>query len=304
LQDRGVHRLTSALALFLGLTAAVLSPVSVSTQTGGDAFLEMANTERAFAARAMVVGWKQSFLEFFADSAVGFDGGAGPAKDQIRKNPDPPAGFQLLWEPRFGDIAASGDLGWLTGPSTSINPARQPSTRYGTYSSVWKRQADGTFKVVLDVGVNAPGQVEFVSGLTRADRSDRYVGDDTLQAATQALALADAGVNANGGGNREGLLAMLARDGRVHRVGWMPLIGRAAADIWVNNDGDRVRGTTRFAEVAASRDLGYTWGSYSAPALIRNGQPVAAESGYYVRVWTRNGDGSWKIALDVLQPGA
>jgi hypothetical protein len=47
---------------------------------------------------------------------VGFDGQSGPAKDQIRANPDPPADLQLIWEPRFGDIAASGDLGYLTGP--------------------------------------------------------------------------------------------------------------------------------------------------------------------------------------------
>jgi ketosteroid isomerase-like protein len=251
-----------------------------------------------------VVGWKQSFLEFFADSAIGFDGEAGPAKEQIRKNPDPPAGFQLLWEPRFGDIAASGDLGWLTGPSTSINPARQPSTRYGAYSSVWKRQADGTFKVVLDVGVNAPGQVEFAPGLTRANRSDRYAGNDTMEAATQSLARADAGVNAVSIGSRDGLLGMLAPDGRIHRPGWAPFIGPQAAATWLSTDPDARRNVTRFAEVAASRDLGYTWGSYSAPAIIRNGEPVAAESGHYARVWARFRDGSWRIALDVLQPGA
>lgn len=62
--------------------------------------LQMVEAERAFAARALVAGWKQSFLEYFSDAAIGFDGGAGPARDQIRKNPDPPPDFQLLWEPR------------------------------------------------------------------------------------------------------------------------------------------------------------------------------------------------------------
>jgi ketosteroid isomerase-like protein len=256
-------------------------------QQARDPFLEMADTERTFAARAKDVGWKQSFLEFFADDAVGFDGGAGPAKEQIRKNPDPPRDFQLLWEPRFGDMAASGDLGWLTGPSTSINPARP--TRYGTYSSVWKRQADGTFKVVIDVGTTTPGPVTFAPGLTRANQADRYAGTDTVQAATQALALADAGVNANAIASREGMLSVLAVDGRLHRNGWDPFIGRAAVEIGLNKDPELAR-TTRFAEVAASRDLGYTWGT--------------AGSGHYARVWRRNRDGAWRVALDVYLPGA
>ena len=67
----------------------------------------MVDAERAFAERALVVGWKQAFLEFFADSAIGFDGEqVGLAKEQIRANPDPPKDHQLLWEPRYGDVAA------------------------------------------------------------------------------------------------------------------------------------------------------------------------------------------------------
>src|SRR5215211_6002795 len=75
------------------------------------ALMQMVETERAFAARALVVGWKQSFLEYFADDAIGFDGGVGLAKDQLRATPDPPQDLQLLWEPRYGDVAASGELG-------------------------------------------------------------------------------------------------------------------------------------------------------------------------------------------------
>ena len=39
----------------------------------------MIDAERAFAARALVVGWKQAFLEYFADEAIGFDDGREPA---------------------------------------------------------------------------------------------------------------------------------------------------------------------------------------------------------------------------------
>ena len=266
----------------------------------------MADTERAFAARALVVGWKQSFLEFFADSAVGFDGAAGPARDQIRRNPDPPAGFQLLWEPRFGDISASGDLGFLTGPVTSINPARQPATRYSTYASVWKRQADGTFKVVIDVGATAPGPVEFAPGLMRADRSDRYIGNDTMDAATRALEAADLSLTRTTRVRQSiAYTGLIPIDGRLHRPGVMPLIGEPAARAWLAGQLAYSETLPRFAEVARSRDLGYTWGTYRIPTvLLRGGGSTTGESGFYARVWVRTRDGAWKVALDVVQPGA
>lgn len=70
------------------------------------ALTEMVRAEQTFAARALVVGWKQAFLEYFADTAVGFDGDQiAPAKSLFRKQPDPPKDLRILWEPRYGDIS-------------------------------------------------------------------------------------------------------------------------------------------------------------------------------------------------------
>src|SRR5215510_14821629 len=82
-----------------------------------EALTQMIEVERALAARALVVGWKQAFLEYFSYSAIGFDGGRpGNAREQVSKAPAPPKDLQLIWEPRYGDSAASGELGYLTGP--------------------------------------------------------------------------------------------------------------------------------------------------------------------------------------------
>ena len=256
---------------------------------------QMVETERAFAARALIAGWKQSFLEYFSDSAIGFDGGAGPAKDQIRKNPDPPPEFQLLWEPRYGDIASSGDMGYLTGPSTSINPARGNTPRFSTYASVWKREADGTFKVVMDVGVPTPDFVAFAPGFVRAPQADGYTGSDTADAATRSLTAADATLTrAATASQADAYGGRIADGGRIHRAGVLPLVGETAALAWLRTQPAYSAGENRFAEVARSRDLGYTWGTYAMPQ----------SKGFYTRVWVRRRDGAWKIALDVLQPGA
>ena len=106
----------------------------------------MIETERAFAARALVIGWKQAFLEYFAPDALGFDHGqVGLAREQNRKDPDPPPDLQLIWEPRFGDMAGSGDLGYLTGPVRNVRASRDedgpgiPTTRASGNGSVTAR---------------------------------------------------------------------------------------------------------------------------------------------------------------------
>jgi ketosteroid isomerase-like protein len=259
------------------------------------ALLEMVETERAFAGRAKVVGWKQAFLEYFAEEAIGFDSDqSGPAKDQIRSAPDPPKELQLLWEPRYGDIAASGDLGYLTGPSTSINPARNNGMpRHSNYASVWKRQADRPFKVVMDVGTPTPGPVTFSQGFTRASRDGAFEAPNGLAADMGSLRRADGDLtNAALRSQVDAYRGRLALGARLHRGAVMPLVGEDAIGTWLRAQPAYTQGELRYAEAARSGDLGYTWGRYALPA----------ENGFYVRVWSRAPDGAWKVALDVLQP--
>lgn len=261
----------------------------------------MLATERAFAQRAVDVGWKQAFLDYFADDAVAFAGEAAvPAREGLRQAPDPPAGLQLLWEPRFGDIAASGDLGYLTGPTTTINPARNGGApRYGNYTSIWRRQADGTYKVIIDVGVNTPGEPGFAPGFTRAP-GGRYAGAETDEAAEKALSAADAALNRGATVLQAvGYEGRLADGVRFHRFGLMPVTG-GAATAWLATQAPYGSLESRAAAVAGSRDLGYTWGTYTT----RTGGTANSqgEKGFYVRVWSRRVDGTWVVAVDVLQP--
>jgi ketosteroid isomerase-like protein len=287
-------------AMFL-VAAAIAVRVAAQPAALPQPLSAMVAAERAFAQRATVVGWKQAFLDFFADDATAFDGDKTvPAREQVRQAPDPPKDVQLLWEPRYGDAAASGELGWLTGPSTTINPARNNGApRHGNYASVWKRQPDGTFKVVLDVGVNLPMAAPFAPGFTRAPSNDRYDGADSVTAATRALRDADRALNeANQLSPVEAFTGRLAAGARFHRNGILPLTGDKPILDWLRTQPDWVSGDSRYVEVAQSRDLGYSYGTYATPA--GDGHP--AEKGFYARVWTRGRDGAWRVILDVAQP--
>jgi ketosteroid isomerase-like protein len=262
------------------------------------ALTQMIETERAFAARALVTGWKQAFLEYFAPDALGFsEGQVGLARDQIAKNPDPPPDLQLIWEPRFGDISGSGDLGYLTGPVRNVRASRDAGRpRHSNYTSIWKRQRDGSFKVVMDVGINTPNPVSFAPGFTRASQKNRFTGDydDT----TPPLGAADGLLNAElrrdpARAYRPNLTALA----RLHRQNAMPIVGDARILQWLGSQTAFTTADTRFTEAAKSGDLGYAWGTYT-----RKAARGAAESGFYVRVWVRERNGQWKLAMDVLQP--
>lgn len=241
---------------------------------------QMAETERAFATRATEVGVRDSFLEFFADDAVRFDEQPSPAKPFLEKlKPQPPTVVELVWEPRFGDIAASGEIGYLTGPASRIvhtDPA-QPVTELA-YFSIWKRQPDGTFKVFIDQGITTPRAVEFADRFARADASDRYTGSASDAVVTLQRADRDA-------------KPTLTKDARVYRDGAMPFVGAAAKTQLAGVERDRTTESLH-VESAASGDLGISYGRYA----MKN------ERGHYVRVWTRNRAGRWLLAFEVTAP--
>ena len=264
----------------------------------------MVEAERAFAKLAVEVGWKQAFLEFFSDSAIGYDGEqVGLAKEQIRTNPDPPKDHQLLWDPRYGDVSRSGELGYLTGPSRNILPSRnngQP--RHGVYASVWKRERDGTFRVVMDIGTTTPRAPTFAERFTRAPSANRFAGD--LDDRTPPLGAADGVLNSDlKSGAAKAYRGRLAPGVRFHRPQTMPVLGEAAVMRYLATQPRYEQVDSRYAETAQSGDLGYTWGTWSRPlppARGRSGSPGRFETGFYARVWVRERTGQWRVVLDVL----
>ena len=80
--------------------------------------------------------------------------------------------------PAGGSVTNSGELGYLTGPVRNIRASRDGGKpRHSNYASIWKRQRDGSFKVVMDVGINTPSAVPFPAGFTRAPHDNRFTGD-------------------------------------------------------------------------------------------------------------------------------
>ena len=299
--------------LALPATAALVAalfvlPVSLPAQapkTAADPLTAMADAERAFARETAKVGIRAGFLAWFAHDAIGFQPTIGNAWDRLKARPVPPnpTAAQLDWEPRVGDVAASGELGWLTGPSTFTAP--DGSKHYGNYLSVWTLGPEG-WRVFIDVGADAPTPVAFAPGFVRMPAAaGRYTAPASPAGAatghpTAALLQAESGANADAAR----FLAAFAAEGRYHRPGSLPLVGHnaIAADPAVTASG--VRRSSLAAAQARSADLGYTYGRYETrlAGSAAAGATAADPSGYYVRVWRRNGAGAWQIVAQVDQP--
>jgi ketosteroid isomerase-like protein len=284
-------------AVVFVLVAAVAATVIGQNEIPA-ALAAMADTEREFARTATVKGWRDAFLDFFADDAIAFTPQVASAKDRLRKQPSTPfSEFELLWEPRTGDVASSGDLGWLTGPSTAISH-KSPETKpnYGCYLSVWRKQPDGRWRVFIDIGASAPEPVTFPAGLTRTTLASRYSGKEGKDAASASLASADRDLNARiaDRGIVPAFEASLAPRSRLHRAGFVPIVERDPIVQWLRQHAISGSAMDMSAEASAAADVGYTYGTFD----IKEPEPL---TGVYVRLWNRDAAGRWWLTVDVAQ---
>jgi ketosteroid isomerase-like protein len=255
----------------------------------------MADSERAFAKAATVKGVRDAFLEFFADDSIALRPGPVPAKDGLRKQPARPFSESgIIWEPRTGDIAASGDLGWLTGPATFTKGADATPVGYGCYLSVWRLTVDGVWRVFIDIGTDLPKPADFAPGLTRTAVERPYRGAEAREAASASLLEADRALNsASAAGSAKAYAGVLTPASRLHRpgrvvVGAEPIAGYLESERGIARE-------TGSAAAARSADVGYSYGTYRTSG----GEP---QTGPYLRVWSRDDAGRWLLMAEVAHP--
>ncbi|HMD17073.1 MAG TPA: nuclear transport factor 2 family protein [Terriglobales bacterium] len=137
------------------LCAAVSVATKQKSPPGSDLLVQL---EADFAADVAKHG-HDAFLIYFAEDGVEIvDGGGIDTKDAMRKQPPWPKGTSLTWTPVKAEMAASGDLGYTYGNYvyTATNKDGKLAASYGKYTSIWKKQKDGRWKVVVDMGNSGP----------------------------------------------------------------------------------------------------------------------------------------------------
>ena len=102
-----------------------------------------------------------AFAEWFAEDGVALGNAQAPMVGRVAiaksANWDPKV-YQLTWTPTDAQMGPSGDEGYTWGhfEGHSKDANGNPVTTTGRYITIWRKQPDGNWKVVLDAGSNEP----------------------------------------------------------------------------------------------------------------------------------------------------
>lgn len=284
-----------------------LPPLPVKGKRLPAALAPVVEAERAFAQLSIDRGMKPAFLAYAAPEGVIVNrGGPVNAIETWSKRDPAPAGL-LTWWPTYADVSRAGDMGWTTGPyEFREKPTDQKPADTGHFFTVWRRQPDGSWKWVLDLGVRhpAPAAAETVLTYPAALRNIRPAappavdGEDARQSLAEAeRALSDASTSE---GFRTALLAHADETLRFYREGTFPVVGKTSVEKAIKVLGEFITWKPLKTDVSASGDLGYAYGSYEL--RTRRSDEEAAERGHYARVWKRGRGGAWRIVFSVTIP--
>jgi hypothetical protein len=107
------------------------------------------DAERAFAADARELGQWTAFRKWSTPDALMFTPQAGKAHDFLKGKADPPV--PVFWWPGQSYVSCDGNTAVNTGPWV-----REWGKSIGYFTTVWRRQADGSWKWLLDHGDALP----------------------------------------------------------------------------------------------------------------------------------------------------
>jgi ketosteroid isomerase-like protein len=149
-----------AIALLAGFI--VLTPARPAASASPKVTAERLKQLEADFMKAAAEHGSAGYMSYYADDAVELPNG-GPII-QGKVNVAKGMGFldqkdnHLTWAPVGADISASEDLGYTYGTYEfrSKDKEGKPVVDHGKYTSIWKLQTDGNWKVVLDMGNSTP----------------------------------------------------------------------------------------------------------------------------------------------------
>lgn len=272
------------------LAAAMTSHVAAAEFTAKD----LAAEEGKFAAWSVKNGMRAAFIEFFADDSILLRPDPVDGRPYMRAATDPP--IVLDWKSQITVLSASGDLGMSTGPSTVLSKTDPNLPRsFGQFFSVWQKQKNGDWRVLLDHGIGhgtdaAPDKPLAAYNLAYANT--KAAGEKSAEA---QFASRTAEVGAG-----KAYAEAVTEQTRLIRAGRVPIDGIAAIGDYVKTIEGKWSWESLKQGTSKANDFAYSLGTYSW-------QPPegALQKGHYIRVWTRDSktdSGRWTLAGEVLTP--
>lgn len=284
---------------FSGLVGMLVAMMTSQANAAEFTAKDLAAEEGKFAAFSVKNGMRAAFIEFFADDSVLLRPDPVDGRPYMRAATDPP--IVLDWKSQITVMSASHDLGMSTGPSkvlSKTDPSAPPS--YGQFFSVWQKQKNGDWKVLLDHGIGhgtspAPDIPLAAYDLAPAPAGAPAVTGDGGNSGERRFVARTAEVGAG-----RAYAESITNQTRLIRAGRVPIDGSAAIVEYVKTIEGKWTWETLKEATSKAHDFAYSLGTY-------NWQPAegAAQKGHYIRVWTRDvktNAGRWTLAGEILTP--
>ena len=120
--------------------------------------------DKDFSALSVEKGMNNAFIFYCADEGVLLRPNSMPIEGKTKiaelLNMRDDKYFKLTWQPLHADVAQSGEMAYTYGTwlYESVDSTGNKTSQEGTYATVWKKDAKGNWKWVLDIGNDGLGK--------------------------------------------------------------------------------------------------------------------------------------------------
>jgi ketosteroid isomerase-like protein len=280
--------LSNPSAFFLFITSLAVAGAQTERVDLEKAVGSLIAAEKTYAKLAGDKGFREASISVFGDDAVIFTPNAVNGKKFWQETKEDPV---ISWRPTFASIARSGELGYTTGPA-EYRKSRDAENPYafGQFITIWQKNANGAWKVALDVGLNHPQPQEPEAGIRTYIPSAPLPNSESASADLEKIQRKFAESIKD---DEADAIMEHASDGiRVYRSGQLPFVGKRAAGKFLEEQDAKTRRTPRGTGASSPLDLAYEYGEYTSE------RDDAMQRGIYLCIWSIESDGTWKIALD------
>lgn len=251
----------------------------------------MIQSERDFSSNAKEYNTRQAFLSFTNEESLGFNNGPVSLKKEWEQRKADSS--WLWWEPDFADIAASGEFGFTSGPwEYRTNRKDENAVAHGHFFTIWKKDASGIWKVLIDMGIS------YNEPMIKTPISTSALHAASPQISTKEELLAfDTGLYGNQSTDFLHMVSeALSPEARLYQSQYPPFIGKKSVSVHLSK-----RAPIAYARlgcfIAQSGDMGVVYGS----ATFHASDPASSKKANFLHVWKKEDGSTWKLVVEVVE---
>ncbi|MGZ3872392.1 MAG: hypothetical protein ACXVJD_05720 [Mucilaginibacter sp.] len=284
-----MKKIVFALLILTGLTR-----VSIAQTTGPVDVNKVIDAEKNFNKLIERKGIKGGFLAVADPEGIVFKPDAVNITE-FYTNIDRQAG-SLSWQPNIARISVNGDLAFTAGPYVYQNGKSDTDKVYGDYVSLWRADAEGKFRLLVDLGIQHPEPDKEALTDFRNPESDKRVAPskDPFNGKKVILATDELFNHSLSISTLGTYKEFLSLEGHFYFPGFEPMTGQDRVMKFIDNEGISISAQTVNAGRSTSNDLAYTYGK----ARIQKGSIVSNYN--YVRIWEQDKNHRWNVLLEAF----